>query len=134
MWNSWDLEVADLYKYVLSMETVKQLGPWSNLYSHGYYVLTLWLCIYSAGETRRNDILSFKLNLTLKVKVNHSPKKQDLNQSALHLWSKLGDPSLNGGWAMIWKLRVDTRTHIHTDTQTDARNNNTWRPKLAWDN
>ena len=33
-----------------------------------------WLCIYPGGEIGHNDIFTFKLNLTLNVKVNHPPK------------------------------------------------------------
>ena len=48
-----------------------------------------------------------------------------LNQGLLHLWSKFGDPSLNGWW-------VIARTNSWlTDTQTHAGNDNTRRPKLA---
>ena len=53
----------------------------------------------------------------------------DLNQGILHLWSKFGDPRLNG-WRVIartsWGL-----THTYGHTQTDAGNDNTRRPKLA---
>ena len=46
-------------------------------------------------------------NLTLKIKANRLPKLyRDLNQGMLHLWSKLGDPSLNWWWDMVrrsWK-------------------------------
>ena len=38
-------------------------------------------CIYSGGETGYNEILPFKLNLTLKVKVNNLQKNRDLNTS-----------------------------------------------------
>ena len=48
-----------------------------------------------------------------------------LNQGFLHLWSKFGDPSLNGWW-------VIARTNSWlTDTHTHAGNDNTRRPKLA---
>ena len=50
-----------------------------------------------------------------------------LNQGILHLWSKCGDPSLNGWWVITrtnsWL--ADTRTHTH------AGNDNTRGPKLA---
>ena len=48
------------------------------------------------------EILIFKLNLTLEVKVNRPQNYLDLNQCILHLWSKFGDPSLNGWWVMVW--------------------------------
>ena len=99
----------------------------------------------------RPENSTFKLNLTLKVKINcpptppppppHPPPRpkkkkkkkkknnRDLNQGRFHLWSKFGDSSLNGS-------RFIARTskwliHTHTDTQTDASNGNTRRPKLA---
>ena len=30
------------------------------------------------------------------------PNNRDLNQGILHLWSKFGDPSLNGWWVIAW--------------------------------
>ena len=54
-----------------------------------------------------------------------------LNQGLLHLWSKFGDPSLNGWWVIArtnsWLTDTQTHTHIHTH----AGNDNTRRPKLA---
>ena len=48
-------------------------------------------------ERAQNGVnFDFELNLTLKFKVNHPPNNRDLNQGLLHLWSKFGDPSLNG--------------------------------------
>ena len=49
---------------------------------------------------------------------------RDLNQGLSHLWSKFGDPSLNGWW-------VIARTNLVTDGRTDAGNDNTQRPILA---
>ena len=76
-----------------------------------------------------SQISTLRLNLTLKVKVNHPQNDMDLHHGLLHLWSKFGDPSLNGWWVIArtsWGL-----THTHGHTQTDAGNNNTRRPKLA---
>ena len=54
----------------------------------------------------------------------------DLNQGLSHLWSKFGDPSLNGSGVIIAdKLGVDAHTRTHTET--DAGNDNTRRSKLA---
>ena len=43
---------------------------------------------------------------------------RDPNQGVLHLWSKFGDPSLNGRWVIVrtssWLI------HTHTDPQTQA--------------
>ena len=78
-------------------------------------------------------ILTLKLNLTLKVKVNCPPNNRDLNQGLLHLWSKFGDPSLNGSQviARTSKWLTHRQTDRHTHTHTDAGNDNTGRPKLA---
>ena len=53
---------------------------------------------------------------------------RDLNQGLLHLWSKFGDPSLNGWWVIA---RTNLVTDGLTDGRTDAGNDNTRRPKLA---
>ena len=51
----------------------------------------------------------------------------------LHLWSKFGDPSLNGWWVIARTIKwlPHIRTDGRMDTQTDAGNDNTRRPKLA---
>ena len=54
------------------------------------------LCIYSGGETGDNEILSFELKFTLKVKANPLKLYRDLDQIVLHLWSIFGDSGLNG--------------------------------------
>ena len=54
------------------------------------------LCIYSGGETGYNEILSFELKFTLKVKANPLKLYRDLDQIVLPLWSIFGDPGLNG--------------------------------------
>ena len=58
---------------------------------------------------------------------------RDLNQGLLHLWSKFGDPSLNGSQviAQTSKWLTHTQTDRQTHTHTDAGNDNTRRPKLA---
>ena len=59
----------------------------------------------------------------------HPQNNRDLKQGLLHLWSKFGDPSLNGWWVI--SRTSSWLTHGRTDTQTDAGNDNTRRPKLA---
>ena len=54
------------------------------------------LCIYSGCETGHNEIVTFKLNFTLKVKANPLKLYRNLDQIVLHLWSIFGDPGLNG--------------------------------------
>ena len=47
---------------------------------------------------------------------------RDLNQGLLHLWSKFGDPGLNGWWiiARTSSWLTDRHTHTHTHTHTQA--------------
>ena len=70
------------------------------------------------------EILTFKLNLTLKVKVNCPQNKMDLDQCLLHLWSNFGDPSLNGSRVIArtskWLTQTDTHTHTRTHTPMQA--------------
>ena len=63
-----------------------------------------------------------RLNLTLKFRLIILQNKRDLNQGALHLWSKFGDPSLNGSRAMAWTSKSLTyiQTDRHRRTQTQA--------------
>ena len=56
---------------------------------------------------------------------------RDLNQGLLHLWSKFGDPSLNGWWIIARTSSWLTDPQTHTHTHTHAGNDNTRRPKLA---
>ena len=52
---------------------------------------------------------------------------RDLNQGLWHLWSKFGDPSLNGWWIIARTSSWLTDRH----TYTHAGNDNTRRPILA---
>ena len=77
------------------------------------------------------QLLTLKLNLTLKVKVNHPPKTIGILTKVFYTYGPnlvilawTGD-ELSRGQAS------DYRTHGRTDTQTDAGNDNTRRPKLA---
>ena len=60
---------------------------------------------------------------------NIPQNNRDLNQGLLHLWCKFGDPSWKGWWVIAWTS--SWLTHGRTHRQTDAGNDNTWRPKLA---
>ena len=55
-----------------------------------------------------------RLNLTLKFRLIILQNNRDLNQGTLHLWSKFGDPSLNGSRVMAWTSK--SLTYIQTDT------------------
>ena len=57
---------------------------------------------------------------------------RDLKQGVLHLWSKFGDPSLNGWWVMAQTSSGLTSTHMrtHTDTHRQTYRCRQWqRPK-----
>ena len=88
LWNSQDWWAAEVYMYVQGMRPLKQSGPLGNPSSHGYYVFTLVVVVDLEGQGR-------------------SPLKQWASYLIfLHLWSKFGDPSLNGSWVI-----ADWRTH-----------------------
>ena len=131
LWNNRDCEMVLVYKYMQVMETMKQSGPWSSLGTHGSLVVMWWLCISSSSETR--NVYFLKLNLTLQIKVNCLPgQSRSLYMCVrlLHIGSKFGDPSLNTPWVMVWTS--SGLTHRWTDWQTNAGNNNTWRPNWLW--
>ena len=104
------------------METMTQSDLWSRLGTHSSVVVIWWLWISSSGETRKFDFLNqiwpwrSRWNVTLN--------NRDLNQAIFHLWSKFGDPSLNGSWVItqtsMWLTHRLTHTHGHTHTQTQA--------------
>ena len=56
-----------------------------------------------------------------------------LNQGFWHLWSKFGDPSLNGWWviARTNSWLTDTRTHTHTQATTIPEGQNWPRVKIV---
>ena len=125
LWNSRDNETVSVYEHMQGMESVKQSGPWNSLGAHGSLMVMWWLCISSWVKPKN---LTFKSYLTLEVNVNYPPpppptphptptpptptptpphppphpqNNRDLNQGILHLWSKFGDPSLNGCWILM---------------------------------
>ena len=74
----------------------------------------------SRGQAQNGVNFYFEVNLTLEVKVNHPHQNnRELKQGLLHLWSKFGDPSLNG-WLVIMRTSK-WLMHTQTDTQTDRR-------------
>ena len=79
------------------------------------------------GQAQNGVNFDFKVKFDLEDQGQLPPKKnRNLNQGLLHLWSKFNDPSLNGSRVIVptskWLI------HTHTDTQTDAGNDNTQRP------
>ena len=114
------------------METVKHSGPWGRLgrWSSLMGMMAImyllgWLCIYSGGQTRHNEIWLLKLNLTLTFNLKTN---RDLNQGVLHLLSELGVLAWMG-YELSYGQTCDWCTDT-THTQTDA-GNNTRRRKLA---
>ena len=80
------------------METMKHSGLWSSLCTHGSLEVIWWLCISSSGEARKFELLS--QFWPWRSRSIATQNNRDLNQCILHLWSKFGDPSLNGWWVM----------------------------------
>ena len=121
-------------------KTMKQPGLWSSLGTHGSMVVIWWLCISSSCTSGPNlvilawmvdalwcgqaqNVVNFdfdpKFDLDGKITKRQTNNKKNknnrnLNQGVLHLWSKFGDPSLNGWW-------VIARTNLVTDGLTDRR-------------
>ena len=86
-------------------------------------VILAWTSDELSCRQAQNGVnFDLKLNLTLKVTVNHPQNNTDLNQGLYHLWSKFGDPSLNG-WGVItqtswgWCTHTDTHTNRHRQLQ-----------------
>ena len=75
---------------------------------------------YGADKLKRSKHLIFKLNLTLKVKIDHPQNNRHLNQGLLHLCSKFGDSSLNELRLIVRTSPWLIHTHGHTDTQMQA--------------
>ena len=55
---------------------------------------------------------------------------RDLNQGLLHLWSKFGDPSLNGWWIIPRTSSWLTDRHTYTHTQAIPEGQNWPRVKI----
>ena len=84
----------------------------------------------SHGQAQNRVNFDFEVKFDLEVQGQSPPKTiRDLNQGLLHLWCKFGDPSLN--WCWVIARTSKWLPHGRTDTQTDAGNDNTRRPKLA---
>ena len=93
--------------------------PWNSWDHDAVYVvvaimyLLYWLYIYTGGETRHNEILIFRLNLTLKVKVNYSQKRICTSDSNLAILAWTGDE--------LWHRQAQVDTHRRTDRQMQAK-------------
>ena len=88
----------------------------------------------SCRQAQNGVTFDFEVKFDFEGQGQSPPQNnRNLNQGLLHLWSKFGDPSLNGWWviARTSKRLPHTWTDGRTDTQTYAGNDNTRRPKLA---
>ena len=88
----------------------------------------------SCRQAQNGVTFDFEVKFDLEGQGQSPPQNnRDLNQGLLQLWSKFGDSSLNGWWVIVRtsKWLPHTWTDGRTDTQTDAGNDNTRRPKLA---
>ena len=82
------------------------------------------------GQAQNGINFDFEVKFDLEGQCQSPPKNNRvLNQGLSHLWSKFGDPCLNWWWVIA--RTSSWLTHGRTDTQTDAGNDNTRRPKLA---
>ena len=63
--------------------------------------------------------------------------KNSLSQGLLHLWSKFGDPSLEGWWIISrtspWLTDTRTQAHTHTQATTIPEGQNWPRLKTHWE-
>ena len=127
------------------METMKQSGPRSSL---GTHMGLSWSCDgYAFPVVVEPEILTFKLNLTLKVKVNHPQTRGILTEVFCtpganlvilawmgdELWcgqAQYGVNLVNFEWVMSYHMDKLGDGWMDTHTQTDA-GNNTRMPKLA---
>ena len=76
---------------------------------------------YGADNIKWGYILTFKVKLTLTVKVNYSTKNRDIKQVVLQLLSKVGGPGLNGSQVIA---RTNKGLTWHTQATTIAEDQN----------
>ena len=86
----------------------------------------LWSYIWPSMVKVSPHLKKNKNKKTKQKKTHKKTNNRDLNHGLLQLWSKFGDPSLNGWWVIArtstWLLHTQTggRTHRQTDRQTQA--------------
>ena len=66
------------------------------------------LHISGQDQNEVNFVFLIKLDLECQDKLSH--KNSDLNQGLLHIWSKFGDPGLNGWWVIAQTISWLTHT------------------------
>ena len=99
------------------MANVKQSGPWNSLGTHG----SLVVMYFQNGETWKFYFLS---HIWPWRSTSIAPQnKRDLNQGILYLWSKFGDPSLNGWWVMVRTIQngVNLDCQVKFDLEGQGR-------------
>ena len=101
----------------------KQQGSWSRYFIplvQIWWSYFEWAMSYGVDKLKMGQILTLKLNLTLKGKVDYPQNKRDVNQGVLHLKFKFGELSSNG-WVIV-------RTNLVTDGRTGGRTQATTIP------
>ena len=89
----------------------------------------------SCRQAQNGVTFDFEVKFDLEGQGQSPPNNRDLNQGLLHLWSKFGDPSLNGWWVTArtskWlpHTRTDGRTHRQTQATTIPEGQNWPRVK-----
>ena len=77
----------------------------------------------SRGQAQNVVNFDFEVKFDLEGQGQSPPQNnRDLNQGLLHIWSKFGDPSLNGWWVIA--RTSSWLSHTQTHRQTDAANDN----------
>ena len=76
------------------------------------------------GQAQNGVNFYFEAKFDLEGQVQSPPKTIGILTKVLHLWSKFGDPSLNGWWVIArtssWLTHGRTDGHTHTHRQTQA--------------
>ena len=80
------------------------------------------------GQAQNRVKFYYKLKFDLEGQGQSFPKTIKI-LTKVHLWSKFSDSGLNGSQVIV--RTSSGLTHGSTNTQTDATNDNTRRPKLA---
>ena len=90
----------------------------------------------SCRQAQNGVTFDFEVKFDFEGQSQSPPQNnRNLNQGLLHLWSKFGDPSLNGWWVIartskrLPHTRTDGRTHRHTQATTIPEGQNWPRVK-----
>ena len=92
---------------------------------------------FSSGQTRHSWKWNFKLNLTIKININKSPKQKGCEPRCfaplVHIWWSWLEwvTSYQADKLRLTHTHAQTYTHTHTKKTPDRCNENTQRPKLS---